>query len=231
MKTFLLDARRAPRGFTLLEMGVAVTIFSMIAVIALVLSTKTAQYVGDEILQNDLHNKTETTLKKVAGYLSQSTRLGVSADGTSVTLQVPIDVNGNGSVLDASGVLEFGVQTEDGQTGNGVITFIFVVDRQLSEIALGRDLNGDGDRNDIFDLGFIERTSTLPGDTTQQYGLPNIVQPSGNHGGDITGNGQPDPIFSVVGRRLTVNIWALGQNKEGEGFMARSTTDVFLRNQ
>ena len=57
-----------------------------------------------------------------------------------------------------------------------------------------------------------------------------VVQPSGNWGGDIDGDGNPDPIFQSSAGRVTMDLWQMRVDQAGNTHVVRCQTSVCLRN-
>jgi len=236
-------ASGSTRGFSLLEAAVAVMIMSMVILISLEITMVASTSFTDKVTKSTLEVKGERTLKLVVEAVTESAQLGVGPEFTSITFFVPFDNDGDGTVLtgnsinpDDLGNLEFGAVTQAG-AGNGTITFQFIPQDVFTEAAENLDLNGDGDLNDVFDVGYIEQSSTLPGDMPFQIGVNNIVQRQGawgtsilfdNNPGDTTGQ-----IFELPAgtRVLNVNLWLMASSRDRRAYLVRCNEQVFLRNQ
>ena len=57
-----------------------------------------------------------------------------------------------------------------------------------------------------------------------------MVQPSGNWGGDIDGDGNADPLFRQSGKQLWADLWMLTIDQSGMQHMVRCRTSLHLRN-
>jgi hypothetical protein len=60
-----------------------------------------------------------------------------------------------------------------------------------------------------------------------------IVQPSGNWGGDIDGDGTPDPIYKMdaTNGRVLVNLWAMEIDIERNKHAVNCSTSISFRNK
>lgn len=101
--------KRAPRaGLTLLEMMVAMALLA--AVIAITFAMLLAS--ANTLTQSNQISLVEETaiseLRKVIRDLTYGDNLELSPDGQGIAFQIPIDHDGDGDVLDASNVVEFG---------------------------------------------------------------------------------------------------------------------------
>jgi prepilin-type N-terminal cleavage/methylation domain-containing protein len=221
-------------GFTLLEMVVAVAILSLVLLMAFGTMKRTTEVSSMESLRNQMERSGAESLEAMVEELNASSVLAIASDGSLLTFQVPVDLDGNGTVLDADGNCEFGLD-DLGVVSNGSATLMFVQNQVggnpevLSEAALGRDLNGDGDRVDIYDRGRIVRNSTASALNRTLTGV-RVIQPSGNWGGDIDGDGQADPVFRMNGKQVWIDLWTLGLDEAGTPHLIRCQTSLHLRN-
>ena len=200
-----IKAEAAARGTTLVEMVVAVAVFAAIVAVALDMSLMASRAASDTASRSALENEAEQHSLELIEALSDCTKLWSYADTHFVVFSVPVDGDGNGTVLDAgdpaTGVLphiEFGARASElaAPLPNGEIVYFFGGQgatgygsaelgtfRTLSEAVEGVDINGDGDMNDTFDVGTIYRqiydsngtAVTSPRPITG----PNVVQRSG----------------------------------------------------
>jgi hypothetical protein len=184
--------RRA--GMTVVEMVVAVAIFC--SIVATAIHPTIDASAGTEIVRADLFVRVDDALQAVADDIERGDLDPPTAQGDTLAYQVPIDPDGDGSYLDADGAVQFGMKKNGVSVIGQRATFKFVADRVLSEATLKFDLNGDGDLKDKFDQGHLVRV--LPDGKTEQISGSWILQPNGNHGGDLDGDGVADPIFSIT---------------------------------
>ena len=122
-------------------------------------------------------------------------------------------------------------------TLNGWSAFYFAPSLSLNEAELSSDLNRDGDREDVFDLGRIRLRSwdaADPKTPIQDVGLgPNVVlQERCRPGGDLDGDGFADPLllWNASARRLHVRLFCAGQSAGGKYLVRRAESTIFLRN-
>ena len=100
---------------------------------------------------------------------------------------------------------------------------------EANEAEIRADLNGDGDREDLFALGMLEIITpdgTRPITTRGRVllGLP-------SYEGDVDGDGEPDPLFKLSGRRLDLKLAMVFREDSGEFRKAVSTRALYLRNR
>lgn len=229
-------ARRGGRaGFTLLEMMVAIAILSVVMLAVFRTMTHTSDLAAVEAQQNDLEKAGQKMLEEMSAALRSASVISISSDGTRIVFQVPVDLDGNGTVLDGSGNVEFGAQ-EGGVVTDDTITYRFVQDvvgaqpDMLSEGLLRRDINRDGDLLDRFDRGFLGRITSAPGAALRECAGVWVVQPTANYGGDVDGDGSADPIFRMANERLWIDLWLASVDRTGMVHFVHCNTSVFLRN-
>jgi hypothetical protein len=216
-------------------MMVAVGILSLVLLMAFATLKSTTDVSTMEYTRNEMDRTGAKALETICAELKESSVLGVAGDGTVLIFQVPADLDGNGTVLDKTGECEFGIN-DGGIPATGAINFQFVQNASnmtgetISEPNLRRDLNGDGDMTDVFDRGRILRTTSLPGAKISTVSGFYVVQPSGNWGGDIDGDGNADPLFRMSGKRVWVDLWMIATDQSGMQHLVRCQSSVQLRN-
>lgn len=152
----------------------------------------------------------------------------LSDDGSTLTYSLPIHDPDIGSSVDRNGEVIWQLTDEEGLTVRRLFTLEFVVTRLLKESSIRKDVNRDGDMEDTFDVGYLTATSETDGDRP----LPRlyIVLRNGGHGGDVTGDGVQDPLFSVDpgSRELEISISRLA---DGESLKTLVTTCAVVENK
>jgi len=214
--------RSGGRGFTLVELLISISILSVVMLTAFA----AIKMVGDALAAETLDNLVYSAVERVVGAIAEDLHYAdislVSTDGTMINFQVPMDLNTDGTV--SAGELGFDL---GGMPVNGSVTYRFVMTAAISV-----DLNEDGVSED-FDLGHMVKLM-LNADTgqtiTQRMGNW-IIQPTGNWGGDIGGDGNPDPIFSQSGDRTTISLWSLGVDPRVAPRLANSRSAVYGINE
>jgi len=231
------------RGFTLLEVMVAVGLLSLIMLGVALALKNTGQVAALEASRNEMERSSQRALDVMALELRDSAArvTTVSADGSSIQFQIPADLNGNGTVLNSSGLIEFGF-LDKGVPKAGTITYKFVQNvvgghnEVLDEAAGRRKLNDDADVTDKFARGYIVRITQVTGLAAVTGPIISgrwIVQPNGSWGGDINGDGVADPIFKVdaVNGRVLVNLWAMQIDRENNQQVINCSTSICFRNK
>lgn len=228
-----MKTRCGERGFTLLELMIAVSILSIVMLTAL----SALKMVGDSMAAETLDNAAYSAVERVVGEIAEELHCAditlVSADRTTINYQIPVDLDGDGTVfVTGTENVEYGFEL-GGMPRNGSVTYSFVATETVSELALGRDLNGDGDSADVFDLGHMAKVMTdIDAGRTLTWKRGNwLVQPSGAYGGDIDGDGDDDPIFEQLGNhRLRISLWSLGVDPRIAPRLANSRSSVYAVN-
>ncbi|MHC4661982.1 MAG: PulJ/GspJ family protein [Planctomycetota bacterium] len=152
--------RKSISGITLLEVIIAIAILSfvLLGIYAVDRSARHTQEIGTG------HQVMQQVSSQLINELTGATMQGrlVLANESSVTLQLPIDLDGDGDVLDNSYQVEWGIVLKDGTpVGCGSVTYSFVPASPgvtHSESAHNIDFNEDGDTADIFTLGAIHKS-------------------------------------------------------------------------
>ncbi len=232
------------RGMTLVEVMIAMAIFSIIMVSITVSLMQGSDQVAYELPRDELGTTMQAIFERIELVLRDARVTKVAADGSWVDFKVPVDIDNDGDVfvtLDPFQI-DWGVVKEIGPGGvqvsaaTGTLAFVLRKDGAvLSEIALGKNINPNTERprdmTDVFDLGEIVFTSTDDPSWHRRLGGDFILQPSGAWGKDIDGEGTGDPIFSGTGKQLTVRLF-MGRAPTGVPpiLMSRTVT-IFLRNQ
>ncbi|MCZ7647700.1 MAG: hypothetical protein M5U26_20995 [Planctomycetota bacterium] len=208
-------------------------------------SAHSTRAVSERVTKANVEVKGERTLKMLTEELLSSSNLDVVpyTGNTKIQYYVPIDNDSNGTVLQGPGqpnpgYLYYGVET-DGVEADGTMYFEFIPERVLDEAELDIDLNANGTKTDQFDVGYIQRTTTLPGDVPRLVGVTNIVQVRGNYGApvrDLPSTSEDDEwgkIFRVQnnGYVLEINLWLMAVTEDRFPHLVHCQGQVFLRNQ
>jgi prepilin-type N-terminal cleavage/methylation domain-containing protein len=231
-------------GFTLLEMMVVVAILGAVTLAATTYLISASDATSQEMTWSALELPGTRALSQLTGDLTdavvfepQPVGPGVGIDSSYIQVKHPADWMGGGDLtneIEAGSV--FGVRAPWGDE-QGWTEYAFSVEEKLSEGEVG-DINRDGDTNDTFVLGKI--TKMWHGDDTgterSQNFLHNVVQVetgTGTYGGDVDGDGDNDPIFSMADGSivLSVSLWLYGRDNRGEPVLHNASSQVAMRNQ
>lgn len=131
----------------------------------------------------------------------------------------------------------------DGRASNAfTVTIRFVaVDRwEYDESKTGVDLNGDGQLDDVFEVGHLEKVTRGGPDPAGGADVPEFVevltpdvvlQRKGAPVSDIDEDGDPDPLFQLVSpSRLQIKLLC-NQRWNGSSTLIEQETSVLLRNE
>jgi type II secretory pathway pseudopilin PulG len=157
-------------------------------------------------------------------------------DGTGLSYRMPTDPAGGHDYF-ANGQLQWGAEVGDAPILSGWCALCFVPVSTYDEATKGIDLNHDGDRTDVFDIGQIHRyrwdtANPTAAPTDIAIGPSVVMQERCHYGSDLDGDGFGDPIFlwDPVSGRLHLRLFVLGQNSQGRPTVRRVESMVFLRN-
>ncbi len=236
------------RGFTLVEVMITMGILGAamgVAVMALNTATvETALGTADVVVQN----QTNRFAEELATELRSASRSSISYEmqgastadyGDCIKFQVPVDPDGDGSVIDpATGSPEYGATLGMLHTAGSDIVYRFVAnqvdgaDEVLDEAVLGVDINNDGDQVDVFTRGCFTRT------TLDSAGADRTRKISGRWfiSGDGDNDGIVDSIFQQPpeGGTIVIDLWAVQLVRSGQNRIparAHVTTSVVPQNQ
>ncbi len=182
-------------GLTLVELAITMATGSVVvaATIALFLGATQA----GQAVTTSIHGVGDWAegLHAFRVEMGQAKILGVSPDGAAVTYSVPVPATPGGGLVDSTGEITWGARDSTGEHVGGHYVLSFVLDDVVSEQEVGADFNGDGDILDVFEVGHIGKTTDTG--ETQSFPRMKIVLQQGDHGGDLDGDGVPDPVFAV----------------------------------
>lgn len=157
-------------------------------------------------------------------------------DGTGFAYRVPTDPSGGVDYIDGND-LRWGANVRGTQTLDGWYALEFVARDTFDENVSGDDLNRDGDRTDVFDVGQIRRrswSSAAPGAQGDDIALSPtvVVQERCRYGSDLDGDGFADPLFlwDATRRELSIRVFVLGRGVKDQPMVRKVETTVFLRN-
>jgi hypothetical protein len=219
--------RRRNCGFTLLEAIIAAAIAA--AILGAAMHDTLYSAVGTEVVRSNLFVRVDNAIRRIATDFERGELDLPGAAGDTLAYQLPVDPDGDGSFLDASGAIQWGILDNGVPIAGGKATLRFVADDVLDEEALSVDLNGDGDKKDRFDHGHLERV--LPDGSIERLTGAWILQPNGNHGADLDNDGLADPIFSLdtSGQKTLANVsLTIAVPLAGRNWMVERVAKTFL---
>lgn len=266
---------RRIKGMTLTEVIFAMAIFSVTIVAMLLFFSSLAESVKLEEQISDLDRNADRVVEKMSEELRGAFIPGdapadwvtpLNAGAAEVTYLVAVDHDGDGDELDANLDPEWGCVREDYSPGefldlshltNPSATtnrfyqrFRFVQTQTFSESLSRADLNSDGDMNDTFAVGRIEKVyfggtcnnaGSVHNGVTTATSFTNeltgniVVQGLDSNGDgdpdliDLDNDGNTDPIFSLNGTQLNINLYVTKPDDKTP-VLRRITSSVELRN-
>lgn len=157
-------------------------------------------------------------------------------EGAGFSYRLPIDPSGGNNPLNGH-ELFWGAELSSGPSVNGWVAIVFESHGTYEEAHTGDDVNRDGDKLDVFEIGQLRRLTwdtTDPG-TVEELGLgpSNVLQERCNYGGDLDGDGFADPMFlwDEASNLLHVRLFLLGTAREDMPVVRKVESVMFLRNE
>lgn len=157
-------------------------------------------------------------------------------DGAGFSYRDPIDPTGGTNYLVGDDI-QWGATVQGAQSPTGWNAIAFVPRFTYVESDTNDDINGDGDFDDVFDIGQLRRRTwdtANPGGPVFDYGLgpTNVLQERCNWGSDLDNDGFDDPMFlwDPDLKRLHIRLFILGTGRMDIPIVRRVESMVFLRN-
>ena len=227
-----LNTRGQATGSSLVEVVIATALLGLIFIGATEAVGSQGPFALSTVSRSALQTRSSIACRTAVREVSPGNITNAAVDGTTLTYQRPVDPDGDGLVLDNLGNIQWGMTLNGVDVAGATGTFLYVVDDQLDEGVLGVDLNLDGDQADVLDRGHLERQ--LSNGQTFRVSGSWILQPAGNHGGDLNGDLVADPIFQVInagdGRLLQIDLTSVSPVNNTQWTTVRSRSTVSLRN-
>ena len=166
-------------------------------------------------------------------------------DGLGFSYRVPVDLDGGVGTPDYLDGLEpaWGAITRSGVDGaltpneTGWCAIVFEVSSELTEEELNSDINQDGDKEDIFDVGRLVKNTWDTVDPLvpvhrQALGPSCVLQERDAPAADLDGDGYQDPLFlwDADTRVLSMRLFLLARGLPDQPTIRRIDVCVFLRN-
>lgn len=158
-------------------------------------------------------------------------------DGSGFSFRSPVDPAGTGTFVE-DGDLRLGAMLAGGDNVDGWSCVYFKSVATITEAARKVDINHDGDKDDVFDLGQLRLRNWSAADAdpaaAREIGLcpPILLQEQCSWGGDLDGDGFSDPIFLYDERtqRLRIRLHVLTGTVGNIGVVKRKELALLLRN-
>ena len=170
--------------------------------------------------------------------LEDGTPVYYRGDGTGFSYRLPVDPSGGNNPLNGHDLFWGAVVPEVGATTNGWMALVFEAKNTYAEAVTHDDINKDGDKTDVFDVGQIRRLTwdtTDPNHHVEDLGLgpTNVIQERCAGGGDLDGDGFGDPLFLWNGSTnlLHVRLFLLAAGTQGMPVVRKVESVMFLRNE
>jgi len=158
-------------------------------------------------------------------------------DGSGFAYRKPIDPTGGNDLMQGDN-LKWGAVVSNIPTLDGWSALAFQPRYTISESKTGQDLNHDGDKLDLFDVGVVGRRRWVTGDTNWDtdninMGPSAVLQEQCNWGGDLDGDGFDDPLFlwDKDTRQLQIRLFVIGGISSGNPLIRKVESTIFLRNE
>lgn len=191
-------------GFTIIEMMITIAVMSVViaAMLLLIQSGHETYEAGLEVSKLQIYSTNLVTTISRDLKESSPTRVITSNGGESIFFQVPVDLEGDGNVLQAgTWAVDWGGTSYAGvDFDSHVIEYAFDQTGNESEAGIDDDINADGDKTDTFRKGRIVRRLYDAGmNLIEEEAIgSDFLLATGNAGGDVDGDGANDPIFQVL---------------------------------
>jgi len=224
MKTSVASGRRQ-HGLTLIEVSVSLAVFALIAVICASTLTKMTGFYTDSLFRSGLMESAKIAQESALDELRSAKVLSVGTSGgyPVVTYVVPVSlpIGTTSDYFDSSGNVNWGCQEASGPMKDAAgsphrVTLTVVPGSQVVESKVRADINGDGDRNDTFQLGSLLFT-TSGGLKRTLSGGRLLLSEVGKGAFDMSKDGVADRILGVSGEPF-VDANANGMYDSGETF-------------
>src|SRR5688572_27214702 len=132
----LLPAARAAgrRGSSLIETAISMAI--LLTILGALLRGALAGAAGVDVAAAHIRVQVDAAVDRVVSELEFAALAVPAGDATSIAYALPIDPDGDGSVLDAAGAVQWGANVGGVPTTGVQATVRWTFDRVLSEVAL-----------------------------------------------------------------------------------------------
>ncbi len=158
-------------------------------------------------------------------------------DGSGFSYRKPVDPDGGKDLLEGD-ALKWGSEVAGVPTLDGWSCLEYQPRYTFDENSARRDINGDGDQLDVFDVGVIGRRRWVSGDSNwaldaNSMGPAAVLQERCNWGGDLDGDGFDDPLFlwDKENRQLQVRLFVIGGVQTNNPIVRSVESTIFLRNE
>lgn len=189
-------------------------------------------------LAEPLEDQVEPSAEDYDGIaLEEGAQVFFRGDGVGFAFRVPIDPNGGNNPLNGDDLFWGAIVPGSGATVDGRMAYFFQPKETFDESTYGDDLNLDGDRVDVFDIGQIRRVAwdTSEPSRVEDLGVgpSHVIQERCSWGSDLDGDDFDDPIFlwDKDTNLLHVRLFLLGHSREDQPIVREVESVMFLRNE
>ena len=184
-------------GMTLIEVVLASAVMTIVtgAIFATVIRSQNAYNQG--LTQMRVQSESNRLMGEIVELIRESKVVSIADNGCSITLQRPVDHDGDGDVVSDDWETEYGYTWGDPRTDylDATLEIVFEVTGTSTESGLSADLNQDGDQSDVFTSGVLRKryyddSGNLQHERTFSGDLVFV--------GDVDGDSTIDPLFQRV---------------------------------
>ncbi|HLG42330.1 MAG TPA: prepilin-type N-terminal cleavage/methylation domain-containing protein [Planctomycetota bacterium] len=237
--------RRPSSGFTLIEVSLAMALLLIVVLLAYRLLFTVQDSTDRTSINAYLHNQGRIVSEALIREIHESRIVSVASQNDSMVIQVPVDYDGDGDVLDGAGLVEYGFRDPANAQAprlSWTATYSTVVDETHSEAALRIDINKDGDKTDTFVSCRLERVVRDGGGVERDRLIlaRDIYLIDSPRDADLNGDGTADPLFKLVdasgaevaasGTKMILDLWVGHKAPGPEYFLHNAPVEVKLRN-
>ncbi len=233
-------------GMTLLEVLVTAALFGVfITLVGGLLSSAQKTYEWGSI-QEEMETRGRRLIDALQKELVDARATNVTTSHTILTYKIPVDWDGDGDVVDAGKLVEYGYIDPAANTPklNWSAALMFVQKRTLSEAALGIDINGDNDTTDTLAQGSIDKVvyNSLGVEVYRVSMDDDVILVNAVKDADVDGHlaGVQDPLFyrtdntgaeqPLTGNIVMINVWHGRSGDPGNYYIRRNNQRIYLRN-
>lgn len=217
--------RAVQSGFTLIEMMISISIFTVVmgALFSISVSIGNAARVQDIEIRSS--TEVRAGMQKIMRELRQASRNGISGvPGPFIRYQIPVDIDANKLAVNGDCNIELSTDR--------------VIKRDIDDANCSGDANGDGLTGNQLVLVPLDASGAIivEGVRVLANDLPDDEDTSQDgvldEGDDTNNNGVLDHgiWFDTVGRRIEITVQSSGKTRQGHELVSGLTQSVFPRN-
>jgi prepilin-type N-terminal cleavage/methylation domain-containing protein len=185
-------------GFSILEVIISLAILTIL-LLGLGMMMQSSQDVYTAGMNAaSVQNSVALIVDGITMAIKEGRIVSVSSDGRTITLQCPVDWDGDNDCLSNSWAVEWGAKHVSGENRDWSVAYSFQPDTTVSESGSGIDYNCDGDTADTFRKGAMYRwylDSSGAVNDNQVITPSCLLQPVNYGDGDVNNDASNDPVF------------------------------------